>query len=213
MAAPTNLVLITVDCLRADALGAYGAAPSPSPFLDDLAAHSWVAERAITAGLPTYYAFQGIHASRFPLTFGRDTVGLLPTEPTLASTLAAAGFSTAAFVAGNPYLARRERYDQGFETYEDFLEGGPPKAEMPRGGHPLRGLRRMLEEAARRHPVSHRLFQELLFQVWARRHTRKPLDPAALRSYPAADQIVDTALPWLERQGTEGGRPFSCGFT
>ena len=207
MSAPRNLVLITVDCLRADALGAYGATPSPSPFLDRLAEGSWVAERAITAGLPTYYAFPAIHASRFPLAFGRDIVGLLPEEPTLASTLAAAGYNTAAFVAGNPYLARRERYDHGFTTYEDFLTSDQKPPAEPAGRHPLSGLRQALEAAARRHPVSHRLFQELLFQVWAWRHTRKSLDPAALRSYPAAHQMVDKALLWLEQTAAEK-RPF-----
>src|SRR5262249_6807487 len=96
-----------------------------SPFLDRLAAESFVFPRAIATGAPTYYSFPGILASRYPLSLGRDLVGIAPGEPTLATVLNDAGYRTAAFVAANPYLSARFGYRQGFEMFEDFLSTPP----------------------------------------------------------------------------------------
>src|SRR3954469_12468261 len=120
---PKSLILITVDCLRADHTGMMGYGRPTTPFLDRLAAESFVFPKAIASGAPTYYSFPGIMASRFPLAMGRATVGLAPGEPTLARTLQQAGYHTAAYVAGNPYLTSRFGYDQGFDVFQDFLTG------------------------------------------------------------------------------------------
>src|ERR1700704_180642 len=69
---PKSLVLITVDCLRADHTGFMGYARPTTPFLDSLAAESMVFPNAIVAGAPTYYSFPGLMASRFPLALGRE---------------------------------------------------------------------------------------------------------------------------------------------
>jgi len=204
---PRHLVLLTVDCLRADHLGAYGFSPSPTPFLDRLAPQCSLFERAVTAGLPTYYSFPALLASRFPLAFGRDTVGLLPGEATLATALAEAGFATGGFVAGNPYVSARERYNQGFDHFEDFLSGTAEVAEQPPETERLRHrIRRLIASLARRSQLTERLYKELQFQLWALRFTRRPCTADSLRRYPAADRVVDAALPWLENQGA--GRIF-----
>src|SRR5258707_631606 len=124
MSKPRSLVLITVDCLRADHVGFMGYSRPTTPFLDSLAAKSIVLNNAIVAGAPTYYSFPAIMASRYPLALGRDVIGLSPDEPTMASTLNQIGFETAAFVAGNPYLAERFGYAQGFNVFHDFLDAG-----------------------------------------------------------------------------------------
>src|SRR5580700_10545643 len=113
-----SIVLVTVDCLRADHVGFMGYERPTSPFLDSLASESFVVPTAIVAGAPTYYSFPAILASRYPLALGRDVLGLGPDEPTLASVLKQAGYATAAFVAGNPYLGRRFGYDQGFDAFQ-----------------------------------------------------------------------------------------------
>src|SRR5271169_7017645 len=120
-----SLVLITVDCLRADHCGFYGYSHPTTPFLDSLASESFVAPAAIVAGAPTYYSLPAILASRMPLALGRDVIGLAPGESTLATALRDAGYATAAFSGANPYISSRFGYDQGFEVFEDFLDFKP----------------------------------------------------------------------------------------
>src|SRR5882724_966426 len=107
MGAHKSVVLVTVDCLRADHVGFMGYARPTTPFLDSLASESIVLNNAIVAGAPTYYSFPAIMASRYPLALGRDVIGLAPEESTLASVLKELRYPTAAFLAGNPYLSPR----------------------------------------------------------------------------------------------------------
>src|ERR1700733_11155997 len=102
-----SLLLITVDCLRADHVGFMGYQRPTTPFLDSLAGDSLIFHNAIVAGSPTYYSFPSIMASRHPLALGRDVIGLGSGEPTLATSLSQSGYETAAFTAGNIYLSRR----------------------------------------------------------------------------------------------------------
>jgi len=120
-----SIVLVTVDCLRADHVGFMGYQRPTTPFLDSLAGESFVVPAAIVAGAPTYYSFPAILASRYPLALGRDVLGLGPDEPTLASVLKQAGYSTASFGAANPYISARFGYEHGFDTFRDFLEDEP----------------------------------------------------------------------------------------
>jgi arylsulfatase A-like enzyme len=82
-----SLVLITVDCLRADHVGFLGYERLTTPFLDSLAPHSVVFSNAIVSGAPTYFSFPAIMASRHPLALGRDVIGIAPGETTLAKVL------------------------------------------------------------------------------------------------------------------------------
>src|SRR5271166_277002 len=100
MTARKSIVLVTVDCLRADHAGFMGYRRATTPFLDSLAAESLVFSNAIVGGAPTYYSFPAIMGSRHPLALGRDVLGLAPGEPSLASVLKQAGYATACFSAG-----------------------------------------------------------------------------------------------------------------
>ena len=124
MRSPRSLVLITVDCFRADHAGFLGYSHPTTPFLDSLAEGSVVFSNAIVAGAPTYFSFPAVMASRYPLGLGRDVVGLAPGEPTIAGTMHEAGHATAAFLAANPYLSPRFGYDAGFNVFKDFLDTG-----------------------------------------------------------------------------------------
>src|SRR3984957_10621592 len=123
MSAEKSVVLVTVDCLRADHTGFMGYERPTTPFLDGLAAESFVFPASIVAGAPTFYSVPPILASRYPLAVGRDVVGLAPAEPNLASAFQQAGYATAFFGAGNPYISPRFGYDFGFDTFRDFLDG------------------------------------------------------------------------------------------
>ncbi len=201
MGTPRSLVLITVDCLRADHVGFLGYNRPTTPFLDALATESLVFSNAIVAGAPTYYSFPAIMASRYPLALGRDVVGLAPDEPTLASALNQAGYATAAFLAGNPYLSRRFGYHAGFDTFRDFLDAeigslsdGPDEAGSPSARS--RWNRRLAEACHRLGPVGS-LYDELYFQYCQRLASSSAQSLAVLRRFPAADVIVDQACDWL----------------
>ena len=73
-----SIVLITVDCLRADHVCFMGYSAPTTPFLESLAKESFVVPAAIVAGAPTYYSLASVHASRYPLAFGRDILGIAP---------------------------------------------------------------------------------------------------------------------------------------
>jgi arylsulfatase A-like enzyme len=204
-----SLVLVTVDCLRADHCGFYGYSRPTTPFLDALASESFVVPAAIVAGAPTYYSFPAILASRMPLALGRDVVGLAPGESTLATVLGESGYATGAFSAGNPYISPRFGYEQGFEVFRDFLdfEAQPVQnivgAETSRGDSPRGQLNRSIRSFAGKLGVS-RLYNELYFQYCMK------VAPAAesvdaLRRFPSADILVDQAQSWL---ASAGQRPF-----
>jgi arylsulfatase A-like enzyme len=200
-----SLLLITVDCLRFDHVGFNGYRRSTTPFLDGLAAESVVLRNAIVAGSPTYYSFPAIMASRYPLALGRDLVGLVPGEPTLASHLNEMGYATAAFIAANPYLSRRFGYEAGFETFDDFLDPDEalPAEEVKNGAGGR--LNRKLAALAHRSGSLGKLYDELYFHYGQHvaKSEHKSFDE--LRRFPAADVLVKRAEAWLR---STSGRPF-----
>jgi arylsulfatase A-like enzyme len=210
MVATPSLLLITVDCLRADHTGFLGYQRPTTPFMDSLARESLVFRNAIAAGVPTYYAFPAILASRHPLALGRDVVGIAPEEPTLATAFQDSGYATAAFLAGNPYLSKRFGYHAGFDTFVDFLDKAiAPLSEgadlSPQNGGWLSRSNRKL------HRLSHQLgpmgpvYDELYFRYCQLLAARSRLSLDELRRFPAANEIVDHACDWLKGIA---GRPF-----
>jgi len=207
---PTSLLLVTVDCLRADHTGFMGYSQPTTPFLDRLAGESMVFPKAIAAGAPTYYSFPGVLASRSPLALGREVVGIAPGEPTLATVLQQAGYRTAAYVAANPYLSSRFGYAQGFDAFQNFLSHELPRhgagqeqtESVPRGR--TRFNRHLAELAHRVGPLG-RLYDDLYFQYCQRIGASKPESWDRLRRFPAADVLVDRACDWL---GSLGQQPF-----
>lgn len=201
---PRSLVLITIDCLRADHVGFVGPA-STTPFLDSLADESFVFHNAIAAGIPTYYALPALLASRYPLALGRDVIGIAPGENTLATELKTSGFNTAAFVAANPYISPAWGYDGGFDVFRDFLNGdAKPIAEKAPAKLRTNG-NRILSIACRTLPLLGAAYDELYFRYCQRSaHSRdysagnESFD--ALRQFPSAGVIVDAAISWLNEQ-------------
>jgi arylsulfatase A-like enzyme len=202
---PRSVVLITVDCLRADHVGFLGYSRPVTPFLDSLAGESAVFSNAIVAGTPTYYSFPGILASRYPLALGRDVLGIAPHEPTIATALQAAGYTTAAFIAGNPYLSSRFGYDQGFDRFDDFLDaaaGGPGQleehAKTQRGAtNGWSKLNQHIQAGSRRTHLAAAAYDELYFWYGQWRSSRERPSLDSLRRYPPANAVIDQACSWL----------------
>lgn len=197
-----SLVLITVDCLRADHCGFYGYARPTTPFLDSLISESIVVPTAVVAGAPTYYSLPAILASRMPLALGRDVVGLAPDEASLSTTLHEAGYATAAFSAANPYISARFGYDRGFEVFRDFLDFDAAAAPSPKvakslqTGHSRGTVNRCLKKSGQAAGLSH-LYDELYFQYRMRIAAPAVRSVDDLRMYPSADIVVESAESWL----------------
>jgi arylsulfatase A-like enzyme len=194
-----SLVLVTVDCLRADHVGFLGYDRPTTPFLDSLAVESLVLANAIVAGAPTYYSFPAIMASRYPLALGRDVIGLAPGEPTIASVLKESGYAIAAFLAGNPYLSRRFGYHGRFDVFRDFLDAELDPLSKDSNGRPrLRTrLNHSVAKVFRKLGPIGTLYNELYFQYCQRVAVSPARSLDALRRFPAADVIVDQTRAWL----------------
>ena len=117
---------MTIDTLRADALGFAGHPNAETPHLDGLAATGWVFDRAHAHSVMTLPSHANLLTGRLPYEHGvRDNAGFVLPEsvPTAAEAFAGVGFRTAAFVAAFP-LDARYGLDRGFEVYDDSYPEG-----------------------------------------------------------------------------------------
>ncbi len=133
-----NLVLITIDTLRADYLSSYGSRRVKTPTLDGLAAEGVLFENAYCQVPLTPPSHASILTGTYPATHGlRDfTSGPLgPDLPTLATVLEAQGYRTAAFVSAF-VLDRSWGLGRGFQLYFDEFDasagGGGQQADVQR---------------------------------------------------------------------------------
>ena len=119
---PKNLLIVCVDTLRADELGAYGAAPSRTPVLDQLAGASVVFERAHSAASWTLPSVASTFTSYFPSTTQLWTFEsrLADSFTTLAERFHAAGFATHG-VASHVFFDGKYGLQQGFDSFDDEL--------------------------------------------------------------------------------------------
>lgn len=114
-----NLVLVTVDTLRADHLTPYGYPRATSPFLAGLATEAALFERTFATKASTSTAIASFHTSRLPWAHGvSHPYEVLPEDNlTIAEVLQAAGYETGAVVQ-NGNVFPLFRYNQGFDDYE-----------------------------------------------------------------------------------------------
>ncbi len=127
-----DVLLITIDTLRADALGFAGNRTVETPVLDRLAAQGRVFTNAHAHNVVTLPSHANILTGLYPYQHGiRDNSGfkLGPVVPTMAGALRAAGYATAAFVAAYP-LDSRFGLDRGFEVYDDHYPQGSAPTEF-----------------------------------------------------------------------------------
>ena len=117
-----NVLLVTIDTLRADALSSYGG-PAQTPNLDRLAQHGARFTFAHSHAVVTLPSHTSILSGLLPYEHGiRDNSGfrVRPGTPTLATRLKSAGFATGAFVGGFP-VTKRFGLTPGFDVYDDQL--------------------------------------------------------------------------------------------
>jgi arylsulfatase A-like enzyme/Tfp pilus assembly protein PilF len=123
-AAAPNVVVITIDTLRADHLGCYGYKQIRTPNIDALAADGARFERAYTAVPVTLPSHTVMFTGTYPMLSGMHDFAankLNPTQPTLASVLKQHGYATAA-VVGSAVLDSRFGLNRGFDFYYDHFD-------------------------------------------------------------------------------------------
>jgi arylsulfatase A-like enzyme/Tfp pilus assembly protein PilF len=123
-AARPSILLVTLDTLRADRLGAYGSRDHLTPALDALAAGGTVFDEALASVPLTLPSHTTILTGLEPPRHGVHDNGtyVVPADlPTLGTLLKAEGYSTGAFV-GAYVLDRRFGLARGFDTYDDRIE-------------------------------------------------------------------------------------------
>jgi arylsulfatase A-like enzyme/Flp pilus assembly protein TadD len=124
-----DVILITIDTLRADALGFAGNTGVKTPFLDSLAARGIVFTNAHAHNVVTLPSHANILTGLYPYQHGiRDNAGfrLDARHPTLGSMMKPSGYTTAAFVSAFP-LDSRFGLNAGFDVYDErYREASDP---------------------------------------------------------------------------------------
>ncbi|MFT4541309.1 MAG: arylsulfatase A-like enzyme [Planctomycetota bacterium] len=184
-----NVLLISIDTLRADHLSCYGYERATSPNIDALADEGFLFERALSTSswtLPAHLSlFTGLPVSAHGVCDDRlwtrhDSAGQPISAPLrgrfLSDELNEAGYRNAGFYSWK-YLDEQFGFGSGFEDWERF-------------GHSLFS-----------HPVTGREFERLraandidALKALAAAHPELPTEDGV----PCSDKVVDRALAWLD---------------
>ncbi len=196
-----NVVLVTIDTLRADHLGSYGYERPTSPHFDALAERSTLFTRALASAPWTLPSHASLFTGLDPHAHGAVSVldashpfnarPLDRAHTTLAEALRAEGFRTGAFVANDVFLGRRTRLDQGFETYAIHREPG------------LRLNQRIADWLDQDDPRPFFLFVNYMdcHRPYNTRSRRPVVDPPAENDPALLDELKDAVM------GGDGGIP------
>ena len=126
-----NVLLVTIDTLRADRVGVYGNVMNLTPTLDALTAGGVRFERAYAHVPLTLPSHATILAATYPTRNGVHDNGTftLGDVPTIATMLKRAGYRTAAFI-GSFVLDARFGLNRGFDVYDDRVAGSSADLEI-----------------------------------------------------------------------------------
>jgi arylsulfatase A-like enzyme/Flp pilus assembly protein TadD len=129
---PLNVVLVTIDTLRADHLGCYGYGDAATPVLDGIASGGALFESAVAQTPLTPPSHASIFTGQYPNVHGvRNNGGfvLADSSTTLAEVLQQQGWDTAAFV-GASVLKKLIGLNQGFAVYDDEMPRKDPRLQV-----------------------------------------------------------------------------------
>lgn len=122
-----NVILITVDCLRADHIGCLGYAKNTTPNVDFLTTHCGASfSTAFSNGPCTTSSVASLLTGTYPIY--KDNV-LINDRPTIAEILKKNGYKTAAFHS-NVHLSRFSDYKKGFDTFDDMYFSSEKNAKI-----------------------------------------------------------------------------------
>ncbi len=126
-----NVIVLSLDTLRAQDLGAYGYPRATSPFFDQLASEGVLFENAITTSVTTppshMSLFTGLYPRRHGVLTGLEQ-RMSDRVPRMATIFRDGGYSTKA-ITENGFLIRRVGFDEGFDEYSEHV--GKKKRNAP----------------------------------------------------------------------------------
>jgi len=196
-----NLLLVTIDTLRADRLSCYGGPAGVGKTLCALADGGTRFAWAFAAAPYTAPSVASIMTGLYPSSHGvrQTAASYLPRDfETLPELLREAGYSTAAFVS-NPVLERSRQLDQGFTVYDQRM----PRRERNRPGFVERDARSTTDAALAWAQTA----AESPWFLWVHfQDPHGPYDPPG--APPESDAPGDEPLPTLAADETGfGGIP------
>jgi arylsulfatase A-like enzyme/Tfp pilus assembly protein PilF len=204
-----DVVLVTVDTLRADAVGAYGRKDAGTAWIDRLAREGVRFETARAHNVVTLPSHATLLSGRLPLAHGiHDNSGFrFPKQlDTLATVLKAHGYRTGAFVSAF-VLDSRFGLDRGFDAYDDRVGGGPGRGTFV---VPERPAPQTVAAAARWLEAGGDTPSFLFLHLYEPHAPYEPPEPFASRfrgaPYHGEVAVADAALERLLRPRLEGSR-------
>jgi arylsulfatase len=195
---PQLLLLISVDTLRADHLGAYGGGLGLTPRLDRLAAESTVFETTYAPASFTLPSLSALLTSRYPEEVGitGNSTVLAPEAPSLAGMLKSRGWRTAAVVS-NYVLRPASGFGAGFETYNATFPQREAVRPVPERNAPETTAAALRALDALRDTGSHTLFLWVHYQdphgPYAPAETERARYLEAERKAPDANRLLRAA--------------------
>ncbi|PSQ09997.1 sulfatase [Halobacteriales archaeon QS_5_70_15] len=176
---PENLVLVTVDSLRADHLSCYGYDRETTPELDEYARRGHRFTAAFSHACATRPAFPGILTSSHPLMSG-GFERLSERRTLVSEVLSGLGYATGGFHS-NLYLSAEFGYGRGFDEFYDSREGASLTTRL------RRGVKEHLD-------TDGRLF-ELLQRLYDRTERTAGVNVGTYHT--PAEEMTDRALEWV----------------
>ncbi len=183
----TDLVLLTVDSLRADHVTWHGYNRETTPFLESMSEQAHTFRNAFANACYTRQSFPSMMTSEFP-SKSREGGGLASDAIPIAQVLSSKGYTTGGFHS-NPYLGPQFGYDRGFDMFYDSNTD-------PSG---LGRLRLWVKEAVPDESIVYRTLEK----AFAKTQEKAGVDPGT-PSIPA-DQMTDEVIEWVEST-TDGPR-------
>ncbi len=177
----SNVVLVTVDSLRADHVGAYGYDRDTTPVIDELASGGLSFDAWANSNW-TRASFPAIISSTYPLEYGGFEY-LSDSRTTLGSAVSEAGHATGAFHS-NLWLSRDYNYDRGFDRFYDSKSDPTLLAR----------LRTWVKLNLDHDSVLYSLLQNA-YDV-----TEEKAGVDVGQTYKDAEAITDEAISWIEDQ-------------
>jgi len=183
-----DVVLVTVDSLRADRVGWHGHDRPTTPTLDELASEARVFTDAFAHACSTRPSFPSILTSAYALMYG-GFERLSAERTTLAEVLAEGGYRTAGFHS-NLYLSADFGYDRGFDAFYDSRTD--PSITAKARNH----VKRRLDDDGLVYQTLQTLFDA----------TEKRTGIEVGSPYVGAAELTDLALDWVEETRDDGPR-------